>query len=367
MPSKENSSFIKKDNDDLTVLINESIRTLFRNALSAALKDPAQIHFLLRTIRWQKHAVQVRMNWGLQGIHVPPFMLISITNTCNLKCKGCFPRAKNQLSLTEMGEGKLRNIIEEARELGISFLLLVGGEPLFRQEIFNITKDFPEIIFPLFTNGLLINEDLLIKLKDRKNVVPVISLEGYRKDTDERRGRGVYERLQEIIREMSQKNIFFGLSFTITKSNFDTVTDEDLIKHFLDLECKLFFFIEYVPVEHGPENWGLTAEQRDRLISLTYKFRSHFPGLFFAFPGDEEKFGGCLSAGRGFVHINPEGDLEPCPFLPYSDVNLRDFSLREALQSKFLKKIRENHEHLRKRKGSCSLWERHEWVRYLLQ
>ena len=364
--SKKNPCYMEKDTNYLNVVINESIRSLFRNALRIVCKDPAQLYFLLQTIRWQEKAARLRMNWELRGIRVPPFMFISVTNRCNLKCKGCFPQAKHRSSLAEMSESKLRSIIEEARELGISFILLAGGEPLVRPEVLNIIKDFHEIIFPLITNGLLIDEELLTKLREQKNVVPVISLEGYKKDTDERRSKGVYDHLQRIIRLMADKNIFFGLSLTITKLNFDAVTNESFIKHFLDLGCKLFFFIGYVPIEQGPENWILTEKQRDSLISLTYEFHSHFPGLFFAFPGDEEKFGGCQSAARGFVHINPEGDLEPCPFVPYSDTNLRDFSLREALQSEFLRKIRQNHEHLKRMQGSCTLWEKREWVRSLL-
>jgi MoaA/NifB/PqqE/SkfB family radical SAM enzyme len=89
--------------------------------------------------------------------------------------------------------------------------------------------------------------------------------------------------------------------------------------------------------------------------------------LFIAVPGDEEEIGGCLSAGRGFVHINANGDLEPCPFAPYSDTNLRDSSLREALQSDFLKAIRANHKHLRETEGRCALWVNREMVESLLR
>ncbi len=347
-------------------LIDESIRNIFKSASGIALKDPSQAFFLLKTVRWQKKAAETRGKWRERGIHVPAFMFLSITNRCNLKCIGCFPRAKHRLRMPEMSESKLRAIIEEARELGISFILLAGGEPLVRPEILDITKDFPQIIFPLITNGLLIDEELLERVSGQKNVVPLISLEGYREETDNRRGKGVYDRLQGIIGQMRDDDIFFGLSFTITKLNFDTVTNEDFIKYFLDLGCKLFFFVEYVPIEQGPESWILTESQRGSLIKRTYEYRSRFPGLFFTFPGDEEKFGGCLSAGRGFVHINPEGDLEPCPFVPYSDTNLRDMSLREALQSEFLSKIRQNHDRLRRIQGSCTLWEKREWVRSLL-
>jgi len=351
---------------DYVYLINESIGNIFKSASRIALRDPSQAYFLLKTVKWQKRAAEIRQKWREDGIHVPPFMFVSITHRCNLRCKGCFPQANHRLSMSDLSESKLRGIMEEARELGVSFILLAGGEPLVRPGILKITKDFPDIIFPLITNGLLIDEKLLTKLTEQKNVVPVISLEGYRKDTDNRRGKGVYDHLQRTIRRMREKNIFFGLSLTVTRSNFDAVTNEGFIKHFLDLGCKLFFFVEYVPIEQGPENWTLTEEQNDRLINLTFEFRAKFPGLFFAFPGDEEKFGGCLSAGRGFVHINPEGDVEPCPFVPYSDTNLRDFPLRKALQSEFLREIRQNHEYLRKMQGSCTLWEKREWVRSLL-
>jgi MoaA/NifB/PqqE/SkfB family radical SAM enzyme len=100
---------------------------------------------------------------------------------------------------------------------------------------------------------------------------------------------------------------------------------------------------------------------------LMNSFRSKFPTLFIAVPGDEEEVGGCLSAGRGFVHISAEGNVGPCPFAPYSDTNLRDLSLQEALQSDFMKAIRENSEQLHETEGGCALWLKREWVKSLLQ
>lgn len=320
-------------------LINEAIGNFLKSAWRIAAKDPFMAFFLLQTVERQRKAAQVRMTWQARGIHVPPFMLISITNQCNLKCKGCFTGAKQQLSLTEMSDRKLRDVVEEAKELGISFILIAGGEPLMRPEILNIAGDFPEIIFPLFTNGLLINERLLARFKERKNIVPLISLEGYARDTNGRRGMGVHERLQRTIGEMSRNGMFFGLSFTLTRPNFDTVANEHLIQHFLDMDCKLFFFLEYVPVQHGPENWVLTQDQRTDLLARLHEFRSPFPALFFVFPGDEDKFGGCVS-GRGLIHIDSHGNVEPCPFAPHSDASLQQLSLKEALQSELLKGIR---------------------------
>jgi MoaA/NifB/PqqE/SkfB family radical SAM enzyme len=87
--------------------------------------------------------------------------------------------------------------------------------------------------------------------------------------------------------------------------------------------------------------------------------------LFVAVPGDEKQFGGCLAAGKGFVHISAEGNVEACPFAPYSDSNLRNMSLREALQSRLLKAIRDNQESLQEGQGGCALWDRREWVQSL--
>jgi MoaA/NifB/PqqE/SkfB family radical SAM enzyme len=265
-----------------------------------------------------------------------------------------------------MSEDQLRSIIAEAKELGISFMMIAGGEPLVRQEILDITKNFPEITLLVFTNGLLLNEEVVTKLKGQRNFVPVISLEGYEEDTDERRGKGVYQRLEGIVRKLKSQGIFWSVSLTVTRPNFATVTDEQFVKNLVGLGCKLFFFVEYTPVREDTEDWLITDEQRVKLLSRRDSFRSQYPALFVAIPGDEEEIGGCLSAGKGFIHINAQGDVEPCPFAPYSDTNLRDMSLKDALQSEFLKKIRENHGHLNETEGGCALWVEREWVRSLL-
>lgn len=356
---------MRKD-DSYIGLMNQSILQLFKDALRITDKNPAYLWYILKTIRWQKQAIDRRKNWQQVGIHVPPFMITSITNRCNLKCKGCYARAQHRSDESEMSEVKLRSILKEARELGISLVLLAGGEPLVRTEILEIIRDFPKIIFPLFTNGLLINEEVINKLSRQKNVIPVISLEGFESDTDDRRGKGVYEYLHKMIPKMSSKNIFYGISLTTTRLNFETITDKKFIQSIIDLGCKLFFFVEYVPVREGTEDWTLTEEQRVAMKKLMDSFRSKYPSLFIAFPGDEEEYGGCLASGRGFVHISPAGNVEPCPFAPYSVNNLKDISLKDALQSEFLDEIRKNHDKLSEHEGGCALWENREWVSSLL-
>jgi MoaA/NifB/PqqE/SkfB family radical SAM enzyme len=142
--------------------------------------------------------------------------------------------------------------------------------------------------------------------------------------------------------------------------------DPDFVTKLHNLGCKLFFFVEYTPIRKGTEDWILTEEQRKILLTARDSFRSKYKALFIAIPGDEEEIGGCLSAGRAFVHISAEGNVEPCPFAPYSDANLRDSSLKDALQSEFLRAIRQNHDQLHETEGGCALWIKQEWVRSLL-
>jgi len=265
-----------------------------------------------------------------------------------------------------MDAKKLRSIIAEANELGISFIVIAGGEPLTRPEILDITQAFPKITFLVFTNGLLITDETSKRLAKQRNFVPVLSIEGREEETDERRGIGIYQRLQRTIENLQRQSIFWSVSLTITRDNYSTVTDEKFVKYLVDHGCKLFFFVEYIPVSKDTEYRVITNEQRKNLMAIRDSLRSRLSALFIAIPGDEEEIGGCLSAGRGFVHISATGDVEPCPFVPYSDTNIRVVSLKEALMSEFLKNIRENRIQFDKEKGGCTLWQQREWIKSII-
>jgi len=279
-------------------LLNRSLRIFFKNALYITLRNPFQAFTFIRTIFWLKRSANVREKLRLEGYLIPSILIFSITNKCNLNCKGCYNKSFHTSGNKELSDEKLWQITEEAKRLGVSFFVISGGEPFLRPVLLDIMKEYPEIIFLVFTNGTLINEKMIGRFNKQKNVVPLISLEGNREETDERRGQGTFDKL---------------------------------------------------------------------IQTMMQYYRSTYSSLFIAVPWDQSDAGDCLSAGRGFVHINATGDLEPCPFAPFSDTNVRDYSLKDALQSKLCEKIRRTPELSKEKGDGCVLWKERELVASLLE
>jgi MoaA/NifB/PqqE/SkfB family radical SAM enzyme len=255
-------------------------------------------------------------------------------------------------------------LFNQAQELGIGIIMLAGGEPFTRRNVINLCNTFPRIIFPIFTNGLLLNKAIIKSMT--RNIIPVISLEGSQANTDERRGQDVYSILKERFILLQTYKRFWGVSLTVTQDNIQDMISSEFIDKMVRSGCKLFFFVEYVPISPDGGALVLSDDNKAILLSRTDEMSGKYPALFIAFPGDEDKWGGCLAAGRGFVHIQADGSVEPCPFAPYSDISIADQPLREALQSDFLRKIRKKHHLLHEAKGGCALWEKRETVKQLL-
>jgi MoaA/NifB/PqqE/SkfB family radical SAM enzyme len=338
----------------------ETFDTTIGETISQAIRiiaaDPALVFAGSVILHNQRKAALIRKQHERDGLLVPPVMITSITSRCNLACAGCYMHGRGGNEGAEMTPAILAGVAGQAVDLGVSILVIAGGEPLVRQEeIFRMAKAHPAVLFAVFTNGLLIDETMAEALAGCRNIVPVISFEGSREDTDTRRGNGVYDRLLATCARLKSRHIFFGCSVTTTRANFDRVTGEQFVRRMLETGARVFTFVEYVPMEPGTGNLVLTPEQKRTLNAVLSVFNQKFPALFIGFPGDEDTYGGCLAAGRGFVHISPSGDLEPCPAAPFSDANLATVSLKEALQSRLLARIREDHGLLTESEGGCAL------------
>ena len=348
-------------------LFDDAIRVLFADAVRITLRDPSTAVFFIRMQRAQRQAAQRRAAQAAVGVHVPPFMIISVTGRCNLACAGCYAQAQLRQEEADMTRSELLDVVRQGRDLGVGIMLLAGGEPMTRSEdLLTIACEVPDVVFPVFTNGTLLDDQLVRRIRRQRNIIPVISLEGHATDTDARRGQGVAGKAREAIARMRAAGIFFGTSLTVTRLNIDTLLDDQYLDKLISLGCRLFFFVEYVPVREGTTSLVLDAAQRARLAVTVAALQERLHGLFIAFPGNEDAYGGCLAAGRGFLHISPSGRVEPCPFAPYSDTSVHDTTLRDVLASPLLAAIRDGHGKLTETNGGCALWAQRAWVRSLL-
>ena len=329
-----------ESNRDLTQYLNKGAEKLIADILRATLRNPKETAFLRKYHKHQQQMEQRRTELEKEGHPIPMFLISSITSACNLACKGCYARANGLCGEQEreklLTAGQWDGIFQQAEEAGIAFVLLAGGEPLLRLDVLNKAADHEGILFPIFTNGTMLDGEVLRILDSHRNLVPVVSLEGGEAVTDARRGAGTYRLIQNTLDDLADKKLLFGVSLTITTENMVEATSPGFLRSLYDKGCRLVFFIEYVPAAPGTEYLAPGDAERLMLEQAQESLRERFPGMIFlSFPGDEKNMGGCLAAGRGFFHINPYGGAEPCPFSPYSDISLKEPTLLQALESPF--------------------------------
>lgn len=346
----------------------EGVEVILKDAVRATLKNPKESLFILKFSKHAKKATKIRQSYEDNGQNIPVFLIASITSRCNLHCTGCYSRANDNEPSNQLSADEWEDIFTQARDLGISFIVLAGGEPLLRKDVILRATKFPEILFPIFTNGTMLDEDYLKLFDENRNLVPVISIEGDESLTDLRRGEGVYKKLLNGMELMGKKNLAFGASLTFSKVNLTNLLSNEFMENLNDLGCKVVFFIEYVPMNDELVDMAPGDSERELLFEQMESFRRKFSDmLFMSFPGDEKTSEGCLAAGRGFFHINSHGGAEPCPASPYSDVNVRDTSLLEALDSKLFKSLRDGGILMDDHEGGCVLFENKDEVERLLE
>ena len=359
------------ENFDLQEYLANGAEIIVKDAIKASLKNPKESLFLAKFAKHTKKATKIRQKYSEKGKNIPIFLISSITSSCNLHCTGCYSRANDACSddvpSNQLSAEEWEDIFEQAKDIGISFIVLAGGEPMIREDVIVKASKFDEILFPIFTNGTLLNEDYLKLFDENRNLVPIFSIEGDEEVTDSRRGNGVYNGLLNSMDLMKKNNIVFGASLTFTKGNLSNLLSSEYINQLHELGCKVVFFIEYVPVNEDTIDLAPGDEERDLLLNELEGLRKDYDDmLFLSFPGDEKTSGGCLAAGRGFFHINSHGGAEPCPASPYSDINVKDTSLLEALDSRLFKSLRDGGILLDDHEGGCVLFEHKEEVEEIL-
>ena len=363
---------MEQNSFDVQEYMSKGVERVVTDAIRATLKDPREGAFMLKFAAASRAASKKRRKAEDAGEHIPPFLIASITSQCNLHCAGCYSRCNHATvdaaPVRQLSSEEWLRIFDEADELGVSFILLAGGEPMLRRDILEAAGKKSNILFPIFTNGTYMDERYFDLFSRCRNLLPIMSIEGERELTDARRGSGIYDRLMANMDELHRRGLMFGASVTVTTENLREVSSGAFLGQLAERGCKVVIFVEFVPVTEESRELAPGDADREYLRGEIDRLRRERPEMvYISFPGDEKSSGGCVAAGRGFFHINSHGGAEPCPFSPYSDVNVRDSSLRAALKSPLFLALQDGGVLLEDHPGGCVLHEKREQVESILR
>lgn len=267
------------------------------------------------------------------GCNIPWAILLDPTSACNLHCTGCWAAEYgNKLNLSYE---EIDDIIRQGKALGVYLYIYTGGEPLVRKkDLIRLCEEHSDCVFLCFTNGTLIDETFADDLLRVGNFVPAISLEGFEEATDFRRGEGVFKKATAAMELLRKKKLLYGISACYTSANFASITSEEFFDSLIEMGAYFIWYFHYMPVGNDalPELMP-TPEQRVETYHRIRHYRAAKPLFAMDFQNDAEYVGGCIAGGRRYFHINANGDIDPCVFIHYSDSNIREKTILEALRS----------------------------------
>jgi len=332
----------KKNSKALRELIQEGHPlTIFLKRLNEDIAPKCKRKLLTNLIvgGWLNNQTQRKKFKEKNGFLPPLSVSIAPTSACNLNCAHCSAAIKGN---EELDPTVLNRLIEESRDdMGVHYFILTGGEPFLYPHFFSILENFPDCYFQVFTNGTLIDDSALERLRDLGNTLIMVSVEGFEEITDRRRRKGAFKMAVEAMRRLRSAGIPFGFSVMTTRENCESVTSEEFIDWALDRGCLLGYYFHYMPMGQDPDLSLLpTPEQRDQSRRNVYRWRNEKPIVLLDVLNDGPITAGCSSAGRYYVHVLPSGDVTPCVYNLFSTHNIKEISLTDALKSPYLSTLR---------------------------
>lgn len=265
--------------------------------------------------------------------NIPWAILLDPTSACNLHCTGCWAAEYgNKLNLSF---DEIDDIIRQGKEMGVYMYIYTGGEPMVRKkDLIKLCEKHDDCVFLAFTNGTLIDEAFADEMLRVKNFIPAISLEGNEIATDGRRGDGVYQKATKTMELLHSKKLPYGISSCYTSANYDSITNEEYYDSLIEMGAYFIWYFHYMPVGNDASVDLLpTPEQREVVYRRIREFRLTKPLFAMDFQNDAEYTKGCIAGGRRYLHINANGDVDPCVFIHYSDSNIREKSLLDIMRS----------------------------------
>jgi MoaA/NifB/PqqE/SkfB family radical SAM enzyme len=258
-----------------------------------------------------------------RGIHFPPFLFISIINSCQLRCQGCWVDVASPRQMIALDD--LNRIIRDAKQHGNRFFGILGGEPLMHPHLLDLLAAHPDCYFQIFTNGQLITDRVAAELRRLGNATPLISIEGGAVVSDDRRGgREVLNKTLEGLRNCSRHRLIVGVTTSVCQNNLDLVS-EDWVRRLIELGVHYVWFNTYRVVgPHPSPQLALTPEQVLRVRKFVVRLRSQLPiGVVDAY-WDDRGQALCPMATGISHHIGPSGAIEPCPIIQFATDNIAD-------------------------------------------
>ena len=305
------------------------IMNIFRDVDNDVLKATFENFFLNANIIGWPIQEEARKKYNC---NVPWAILLDPTSACNLHCTGCWAAEYgNKLNLSF---DEIDSIIRQGKELGVYMYIYTGGEPLVRKkDLIALCEKHSDCQFLSFTNATLIDEAFAEDMLRVKNFMPAISLEGFEMATDGRRGDGVYQKVVRAMEILKEKKLPFGISACYTSQNLDSISSDAFIDQLVEWGARFIWYFHYMPVgnDAAPELMP-NPQQREQMYRRIREIRATKPIFGMDFQNDGEYVGGCIAGGRRYLHINANGDVDPCVFIHYSDSNIREKTLLECLQ-----------------------------------
>lgn len=285
------------------------------------------------------------------GCNVPWAILMDPTSSCNLSCIGCW--AAQYTHKHNLPYETMDSICHQGKELGIYFYIFSGGEPLVRKEdVIRLCAAHPDCYFLSFTNGVLVDDAFCKELRRIGNLALAFSIEGNEPATDMRRGEGTFRKVVKAMERMREHRLVFGYSTCYHRYNTESVGSDEFIDQMISLGCRFAWNFTYIPIgKDARTDMLVTPEQREYMYHRVREIRKTKPLFALDFWNDGEYTKGCIAGGRHYIHINAAGDVEPCAFIHYSNVNIHEVTLLEALKSPLFSAYRDrqpfNDNHLR--------------------
>lgn len=299
--------------------------------------------------------------------NIPWTILLDPTSACNLHCTGCWAAEYgNKLNLSY---DEIDDIIKQGKEMGVYFYIYTGVEPLVRKDdLIRLCEKHDDCVFMAFTNGTLIDEAFADEMLRVKNFVPSISLEGSKEATDSRRGDGVYDKAVKAMKLLREKKLLYGISCCYTSENYDSITSEAYWDMMIEMGAYFVWYFHYMPVGNDASVELMpNPEQRELVYRRIREQRARKPLFAMDFQNDAEFVGGCIAGGKNYLHINANGDLDPCVFIHYSDSNIREKTILEALRSPLFMAYHDGHPFNDNMLRPCPMLENPELLREMVK